>query len=172
MATSEKASYLEVDVFEFLDRHLPKKTPERRWRLIWADDFSAHKTENSRRLCWHRMYVRLLHGGGATPVAQIPDVCLNQHVRRNDTAKESAAILQEMRKGVGVPKTKHTQCSDMMAEVLSDPHLHLDAAQGFKDTGLSVALDGEGLPRPLSRGTLRHPRPPTCRSCGQGDDRT
>ena len=70
VATSEKGSYREADVLGFLDRHLPQLRPERRWRLIWADDFSAHKTENARRLCWHRMYVRLLHGGGATPVAR------------------------------------------------------------------------------------------------------
>ena len=99
VATSEKASYREADVLGFLDLHLPKAAPERRWRLIWADDFSAHKTENSRRLCWHRGYVRLLHGGGATPVAQVPDVSLNQHVRRRYTAKEAAYILDQMRKG-------------------------------------------------------------------------
>ena len=34
VATSEKASDREVDVLEFLCRHLPKKTPERRWRCI------------------------------------------------------------------------------------------------------------------------------------------
>ncbi len=65
-------------------------------------------------------------------MAQTPETDLNQHVRRNCTTKESAYILQEMRKGVGVPKTKHAQCIDMMAEVLSDPKLHLHAADGVR----------------------------------------
>ena len=80
----------------------------------------------------------MLHGGGATPVVQTPDTDLNQHVRRKYTELESVHILEEMRKGVGVPKTKHTQCIDMMAQVLSDSRLHLQAAAGYKSTGLTV----------------------------------
>ncbi len=34
VATPEKASYREADVLGFLELHLPKKTPARRWRLI------------------------------------------------------------------------------------------------------------------------------------------
>ena len=142
VATSEKASYREADVLDFLETHLPEKTPERRWRIIWGDDARAHKTENAKRLAWHRGYVLLLHGGGATPVVQTPDTDLNQHVRRKYTELESVHILEEMRKGVGVPKTKHTQCIDMMAQVLSDSSLHLQAAAGYKSTGLTVALNG------------------------------
>ena len=127
---------------EFMDRHLSEMTPERRWRIIWADDFSAHKTENSKRLAWHRGYVRMVHGGGATAVGQTPDTDLNQPVRKGYTELESAYILQEMKRGVGVPKTKHTQGIDMMVKVLSNPKLHLQAAEGYKSTGWTVELDG------------------------------
>ena len=41
-----------------------------------------------------------------------------------------------------MPKTKHTQCIDMMVKVLSDPKLHLQAAEGYKSTGWTVELDG------------------------------
>ena len=84
----------------------------------------------------------MLHGGGATPVVQTPDVNLNQHVRRDYLAEEASHFLEEMRKGVAVPKTKHTQCIDMMAKVLSNPQLHLRAAEGYKGTGMTVAFDG------------------------------
>ena len=141
-ATSEKASYRGGDILEFLDVHLPAMTQSRQWRVAMADDFSAHKTDIVFRLCWRRGYVLVPHGGGATPVAQTPDTDLNQHVRREYTARESAHIIEEMRRGVGVPKTKHTKCIDLMMEVLSDPKLHLHAADGYKKTGANVALDG------------------------------
>ena len=144
-ATSEKGSYREEDILIFLDHHLPKlpQDPQlRQWRIIIADDFGPHKTDNVFRLCWGRWYVLLIHGGGATPVTQTPDTDLNQHVRRNYTARESSFIIEEMRRGVSVPKIPHTVCMDMMMDVLSDPKLHLHAADGYKKTGATVALDG------------------------------
>ena len=64
VATSEKASYREADVLDFLETHLPEKTPARRWRIIRGDDARAHKTENAKRLAWHRGNVRMRQGGG------------------------------------------------------------------------------------------------------------
>ena len=43
VATSEKGNYHEEDILDFLERHLPKKTPEREWRSLWGDDARAHK---------------------------------------------------------------------------------------------------------------------------------
>ena len=129
-STSEKGSYREEDVLEFLDRHLPampqsrQELPampqSRRWRVAMADDLASHKTDNVRRLCWQRGYVLIVHGGGATPVAQTPDTDLNQHVRRNYSSKEAAYFLDEMRKGIALPRTEHTRCIDMMMEVLAE----------------------------------------------------
>ncbi len=79
---------------------------------------------------------------GGTPVTQTPDADLNQHVRRAYTTKESALFVEAMRSGVSVPSTKHTECIDLMADVLSDTALHLRAAEGYKKTGTTVALDG------------------------------
>ena len=67
-----------------------------------ADDFGPHKTDNVFRSCWQRGYVEMTHGGGQTPVTQTPDTDLNQHVRREYTAKASAYIIEQMRKGVCV----------------------------------------------------------------------
>ena len=44
VATSPKGSYREADVLNFLERHLPPWEEGRRWRIILADDFSAHLT--------------------------------------------------------------------------------------------------------------------------------
>ena len=84
-ATSEKGSYREEDILEFLDRHLPAMTPLRQWRICMADDFGPHKTANVFRSCWQHGYVMIAHGGGATPVGQTPDTDLNQHIRREYT---------------------------------------------------------------------------------------
>ena len=141
-STSEKGSYREEDVLEFLDRHLPAMPQLRKelaampqsrgWRIAMADDLASHKNDNVRRLCWQRGYVLIVHGGGATRVAQTPDTDLNQHVRRIYSAKEAAYILNEMRKGIPLPRTEHTRCIDMMMEVLLDPQLHLHVADGHK----------------------------------------
>ena len=66
-ATSEKGSYREADILQFLDNHLPLMTAERRWRIMWADDFAPHKSDNVKRMCWHRGYVGMHKGGGRYP---------------------------------------------------------------------------------------------------------
>ena len=64
MSTSKKGSYRHADVLSFLDTHLPHFTPQsRRWRIIMADDFSAHLSPQVFRLCWSRGYVFIPHGG-------------------------------------------------------------------------------------------------------------
>ncbi len=47
-----------------------------------------------------------------------------------------------MRDGIVVPRCKPEQCIDLMHEVLSNKALHLHAADGYKKTGMTVALDG------------------------------
>ena len=87
---SDSGSYKESDVVTFLKAHLEEWKEGRDWRVIFADWYSAHRTENVFELCWSRGYVLILHGGGATPVAQTPDTDLNEEVRRLYGNKESA----------------------------------------------------------------------------------
>ena len=75
-------------------------------------------------------------------MTQTPDTDLNQHVRREYTALESAYIIEQMKKGVSVPKNPPTTCMDMMIQVWSNMSLHLHAADGYKQTGATVKLDG------------------------------
>ena len=142
VATSEKGSYRTHDVLSFLDRHLPTMSHGRQWRIIMADDYSAHLSPQVFRLCWSRGYVFVAHGGGVTPVVQTPDTDLNQHVKREYAALETAELLQQMREGVCVPRCTHERCMDLMVRVMSQLRLHLGAAEGYLKTGMTVALDG------------------------------
>ena len=47
-----RGSYREGDVVAFLDKHLEPWSEGRDWRITFADDFRAHKTENVFHLCW------------------------------------------------------------------------------------------------------------------------
>ena len=145
VATSQKGSYRTPDVLNFLDTHLPRMSDSsRRWRIIFADDFSAHLSPQVFRLCWSRGYVFIPHGGGVTPVVQTPDTDLNQAAKREYTALETAELLAQMRAGVCVPTCRHERCIDMMHEVMSNMALHFQAAEGYLKTGMSVDLDVDG----------------------------
>jgi hypothetical protein len=137
-----KGSYREHDIIIWLDRHLELLTPGREWRLIFLDDYVCHKTQNVWNLCWSRGYVRVVHGGGTTPIAQTPDTDLNEHTRREYGEKESAVLLQKMMSGDVVPKLTPEECMELMLEVLSNPALHEAAAQGYKSVGQSIDLHG------------------------------
>ena len=138
-----KGSYREQDVIAFLRKHLEPWKEDREWRILLADDYSAHKTDNVWLLCWSRGYILLVHGGGATPVGQTPDTDLNEHVRREYGNKESRLLLEKMRNGQVVPKLKHEECMQLMLEVLSNPHLHKQASEGYKKVGQSIDLHGK-----------------------------
>ena len=143
VATSEKGSYRTADVLNFLDRHLPPMTEQRQWRIIMADDFSAHLSPQVRNLCWSRGYVFVPHGGGVTPVVQTVDTDLNQHVKREYSAVESAELIRQMRAGTCVPRCDPERCIEIMAgEVMNRTSLHLAAADGYLKTGMRVPLDG------------------------------
>ena len=137
-----KGSYREHDVITFLQRHLEEWTEGRDWRILLADDYSAHKSENVWSLSWSRGYILIIHGGGATPVAQTVDTDLNEHVRRRYGEKEAHILMNQMRMGVSVPKLSGEEAMNLMLEVLSDPELHKHAAEGYKYVGQSIDLHG------------------------------
>ena len=138
-----KGSYREHDIIAFLRKHLEPWTEGRDWRIMLADDYSAHKTENVSALCWSRGYILLTHGGGASSVAQTPDTDLNQFVRREYGNKESRLLLEKMRLGEVVPKLTNEECMVLMLEILSDPDLHKHASEGYKKVGQSIDLHGK-----------------------------
>ena len=64
VTVAPKGSYREQDIIEFLTKHLEEWREGRDWRILLADDFSAHKTPNVFNLAWSRGYILLIHGGG------------------------------------------------------------------------------------------------------------
>ena len=142
VACQEKGSYREPDVLNFLDKHLPPMTRDRRWRIMMADDYGPHKADSVFNLCWSRGYVMVPHGGGVTAVSQTVDTHLNQDVKRDYTTLEAEELMSQMRAGVAVPCPTKESSIDMMHQVLSQSRLHLRAASGYKATGATIALDG------------------------------
>ena len=143
VTVAPKGSYRECDVIEWLRKHLEPWRPGRDWRIYLCDDYVCHKTENVWKLCWSRGYVRIVHGGGSTPVGQTCDTDLNQHVRREYSRRESRLLLEKMRAGQVVPALTHEECMQIMFEVLSDPAIHIRASEGYKKTGQSIDLYGK-----------------------------
>ena len=139
----QKGSYREHDVISFFKKHLEPMKDGRGWRIIFADDYAAHKSENVCSLCWERGYVLIVHGGGATPGFQTPDTDLNEEVRRRCGNKEIGFLMEKMRDGQTVPKLTHEECMDLMWEVLCDAELHRKASQGYKKFGQSIDLHGK-----------------------------
>ena len=81
-------------------------------------------------------------GGGITPVLQTCDTDLNQAVKREYIQRETEVLIQQMQDGITVPSCTPEDCIEMMADVLQNMDLHYAAAEGYKKTGLTVALDG------------------------------
>ena len=74
---------------------------------MMADDHSPHLSPHVERLCWQRGYVFIPHGGGVTPVVQTVDTDLNQHVKREYIAAETAELISLMQDGKCVPQLRH-----------------------------------------------------------------
>ena len=50
--TTDSASYKEPDILDFLATHLPDMSGTRQWRIIIADDYSAHHSQKIFNLCY------------------------------------------------------------------------------------------------------------------------
>ena len=99
VATSPKGSYRHADVLNFLSTHLPDMTPQsRRWRIIMADDFSAHLAPQVFEMCWSKGYVEITHGGGASMVAQTNDTDHHAHVRKRFIELQTELMIRKARR--------------------------------------------------------------------------
>ena len=143
VVTSPKASYREDHVLNFIEDRLEDMTPSRRWRILLLDAYSAHLSERVRRCAWHKGYVVITHGGGASSVAQTNDTDLHAHVKRLYLELEMADAIEQMRlMPRGVPCPRRQDVIGWMACLWSSQALHLRSRGGFLKVGLSNALDG------------------------------
>ena len=143
VVTSPKGSYREDDVLNFIENRLEDMSPSREWRILLLDAFSAHLSNRVRMCAWHKGYVVITHGGGASSVAQTNDTDLHAHIKRLYCEMEMADAIEQMRlmpRGVPCPRTGDV--IGWMACVWGREQLHLAACRGFLKVGLSNALDG------------------------------
>ncbi len=84
----------------------------------------------------------VIHGGGTTPIGQIFDTDVNQHVRRKFCKNRGRLLIERMRGGEKVPKLTPEECMFLMLEVVSDLSLHKRVAEGYKKVGQSIHLWG------------------------------
>ena len=73
-----KGSYRQSHVLAYLRRHLLPMTPERKWRILMCDVYSAHLDEAVRTEALQRGYALVHHGGGCTGVLQCNGTYLHQ----------------------------------------------------------------------------------------------
>ena len=143
VVTAPKGSYREDDVLNFIEQRLPAKTADRHWRILLLDAFSAHLSDRVRMCAWHKGYVTIIHGGGASAVAQPNDTDLHAHVKRLYMELEMADAIEQMRlRPQGVPCPRREDVIGWVSCMWGREDLHLRAARGFLKVGLSNALDG------------------------------
>ena len=143
VVTAPKGSYREDDVLNFIEQRLEPMTEGRRWRILLLDAYSAHLTERVRRCAWHKGYVVITHGGGASSICQTNDTDLHAHLKRLYIEMEMADALEQMRlKPWGVPIPRRSDVIGWVCCMWSSQELHLRASGGFLKVGLSNALDG------------------------------
>ncbi len=143
VAASPSGSYSEAEVLDYMERHLEPMHPGRDWRILLVDSYKAQLTDPVRHLAWHRGYVLVVHGGGATGVVQPNDTDLHGELKAQYCALEMAELLEQQRlKPRSMPHVRKSDALCWMATVWAQPELHLAAVAGYKKTGLTNALDG------------------------------
>ena len=127
---------------DFLEKWLLPWGPGRRWELFLLDAYAPGLTDNVQRLCWSRGYVCVTHGGGASMICQTNDTDFHLHVRKRFIELQTARMLEKVRiSGGGMVDLTKEENIDIMAQVMSDRSLHMQACEGYRRTGTTVALD-------------------------------
>ena len=126
-----------------LQHHHPHPTPDQHWDIEISDDFSARKTGSVKDVQWSTKQIGMTLGGGVTGAQQPCDGALNQHVRRKYGMLESNKLIHQMKHGINLPTTDEAGSLDILNQIWNtDDQLHMDAAKGFKQAGLSIDLNG------------------------------
>ena len=143
MQTGPKGSYRTEHVVAFLQRHLCEASENRDWRIITADIYGPHADSVVWDLCWSRMYVLVIIGGGITGILQVCDTHLHYplSVRYQDIEMQDLVQQQLDNPNVCPGRTREACVRDLCAS-WRDPALHQAGQRGFWDNMLANALDG------------------------------
>ena len=96
---SPKGFYRTEHIFQFLDTWLDPWTEERAkrqdWRMLFFDVAKSHLADELERLLWSRGYIRMIHFGHTTGVAQVNDTDLHMQLERIYQYYESEAFFEQ-----------------------------------------------------------------------------
>ena len=143
VAVGPRGSYRQEHVQQYLQRHLPMKTPGRAWRILLCDVYSAHKDDTIAVAAANRGYVLVFHGGGCTGVLQCNDTHLHQRLSARYQELEMADLLEQSRlRPHACPRRDREDCLRDAVAAWRDAAMHARAAAGHFENLLSVKLDG------------------------------
>ena len=126
---------------DFLEHWLEPWGPGRQWEFFLLDAYAPGLTDNVQRLCWSRGYICVTHGGGASMVCQTNDTDFHLNVRRRFIERQTAKTIEKVRRtGGGLVDLTKQECVEVMAEVMCERDLHLQAYRGYKCTGTTCLL--------------------------------
>ena len=150
-----KGSYRHQDIMGYIRRWCEEWTPARAaandYRIMMLDVARSHMGEDIVDELWSRGYICLYHYGGVTGVIQVNDTDNHAHFEREYLVFEerSMAARQKIDKS-DIGRDFSEVVNDVIATWKVIPHQQ--CAQGYKTTGVSVALpeDGELVGQELS----------------------
>ena len=118
-------------------------SPDRKWRSLRCDVYSAHKDEDVRRAALERGYVIVHHGGGCTGALHCNDAHLHQALSARYQELEKHDLLEQVRlRPSSCPRRDREDCFRDAIAAWQCADLHAHAARGHFDNMLSNALDG------------------------------
>jgi len=143
VVTGPSGSYKEEDLLAMQDKWLEDWVPGRRWEAWVGDAYAPGLTNNIPMQCWNKGYQSFTHGGGASMVTQTNDTGLHKPLRSElSSLQEELVLSKTLNAGGGLKEVTDEENILLLATVLSDPTLHLNACKCFKYTGTTVAFDG------------------------------
>jgi len=145
--TSDSGAYRTTHILSFFEASLPKLClpgTEQRWKIVFADDYNAHKDDAARRLAWkEKKCVVLLHGGGTTGVAAVSDTRLHQPLSPPVPGAGNATAVRRHGLGPGrLPQTRPARVPQRPCGVLAADRPAHQRFTGWKARLILNALDG------------------------------
>lgn len=142
VVTGNSGSHKEEDILSFLDNRLMHWRRTRRWEIFLLDAYAPGLADNVQRFCWSRGYALITHGGGASGVAQTNGADHHLHCRKRFIKLQHDRMIKKARVQCGgMADWLREENIDIMIEVVSGEKLHLQACDGYKHTGTTVAFD-------------------------------
>ena len=143
VVAGSSGSYKEEDLLAMQDKWLEPWVEGRRWEAWLGDAYAPGLTNNIQMQCWQKGYQSFTHGGGASMIGQTNDTELHKPLRKGFSDYQEELVLQKtLNSGGGLKQCTDEENIMLLATVLSDPAIHLQACKGYKYTGTSVAFNG------------------------------